>query len=158
MSPHLRSPRFHPNTRSATAASSSRPLRLSTSSRVTFTTPPRRQRLTLPPQALDFVKHRQHRGRVECGDVPDVSIKFPAGRIGVVSPECWGDASNKAVAIFCANLPTIDPPRPRRRRLGDAAQLLQALRCQISHHASPPTPWLEPREAIPPQTLLRPNS
>src|SRR5690606_26086610 len=79
------------------------------------------------------------RRRVEGGDVPDISIKFPAGRIGSGSLKCGCDASNKAVAIFCASLPTIDPPRPRRRRFCDPTQLIQTVRCQVSHYASPLT-------------------
>src|SRR5690606_2894682 len=96
------------------------------------------QHLPLPPQALDFVQKRQGRRRVEGGDVLDVSVNFPAGHIGAGSLECGCDASNKAIAIFCASLPAIDPPRPRRRRFCDPTQLLKALRCQVSHHVSPP--------------------
>src|SRR5690606_34802164 len=83
------------------------------------------------------------RRRIEGGDVLDVSVNFPAGRIGAGSLECGCDASNKAVAIFCPSLPAIDPPRPRRRRFSDSTQFLKLVTRHPTHcHPPPQTPAL----------------
>src|SRR5690606_42081804 len=89
-----------------------------------------------PPQPLDFVQKRQDgvavHGDEILGVLPslDALDAVPCAARPVRHPQGIRTAvSSQADHLI----------RPRRRRLRDAAQLLQALRCQVSHYASPRT-------------------